>query len=397
MKPHINCRISLLFVWAVVGSQVAARADDWPLVRGDLLGTGVARGAVPDSPQLLWKYSAGKDAGFDATAVVADGMIYVGDNAGSFHAIHLADGSQAWKKEFPDSGFDAGAAVKDGRIYVGDMNGAIYCLAAADATEIWSQKLEGEVFAGPSLNGDDVLFTSEAGTLSCRSKQDGKERWSFHIEAPLRCTPTISAGRAALAGCDSHLHLINVGDGKEAAVVEIDAPTGSTPAMRGERVYFGTEGGTFYAINIPTATDQKPTVAWTYHDPQRNQPIRAAAAVNELIVVFGSQGKAIYGLDPKTGEKKWMVAAKSRVESSPVIAGNRVIAATAAGKIQLLDTMTGNVKWEYDAGGGFTASPAVVDGRIILGNSDGTLYCFGSKQGNASKLTTKDTKSTKKE
>jgi outer membrane protein assembly factor BamB len=68
------------------------------------------------------------------------------------------------------------------------------------------------------------------------------------------------------------------------------------------------------------------------------------------------------------------------VESSPVIAGNRVSAATVAGKMYLLDTTNGDVKWEYDAGGGFTASPAVVDGRIVLGNTDGTLYCFGSKK-----------------
>ena len=39
-------------------------------------------------------------------------MIYIGDNAGTFHAMRLADGKQAWKKEFADSGFAAGAAVK---------------------------------------------------------------------------------------------------------------------------------------------------------------------------------------------------------------------------------------------------------------------------------------------
>ena len=65
-----------------------------------------------------------------------------------------------------------------------------------------------------------------------------------------------------------------------------------------------------------------------------------------------------------------------------MIAGNRVVAATAAGKMYLLDAATGEVKWEYDAGGSFTASPAVVDGKIILGNADGTLYCFGAQARN---------------
>jgi outer membrane protein assembly factor BamB len=385
MNLRINWRTALVFSWLVIGWIANAMADDWPMVRGDSLSTGVAKGSLPEAPEVLWKYSAGKDAGFDATAVVADGVVYVGDNAGTFHAVHLADGKNAWKKEFAESGFGAGASTEEGRLYVGDMNGVIYCLQTSDGKELWKEKLEGEVYAGPSLHGDDVLFTCEGGTLSCRNKSDGKERWQFHIEAPLRCTPTIVEGRALLAGCDSILHLIDVKDGKEVGTVEIDGPTGATPAMSDGRTFFGTESGTFYAISVPPDADAKSKVAWTYRDPQRNHPIRAAAAVDKNVVVYGSQGKAIYGFDPSTGERKWFVPTKSRVESSPVIVGDRAIAATAAGKIYLLDKTTGEVKWEYDAGGSFLASPAVVDGKIILGNTDGTLYCFGAKQDSAKK------------
>ena len=78
-----------------------------------------------------------------------------------------------------------------------------------------------------------------------------------------------------------------------------------------------------------------------------------------------------------------------------MIAGNRVVAATTAGKIYLLDAETSEVKWEYDAGGGFTASPAVVDGRIILGNTDGTLYCFGPKE-KCKEITTETQRSPRK-
>jgi outer membrane protein assembly factor BamB len=377
MKRHFKFVLVVATTLVIACGQV--RAEDWPLVRGDAQGTGVAHGTLPDSPALLWKYSAGKDAGFESPAVAASGAIYVGDTAGAFHAVRLADGTATWKKEFADSGFTAGASLEADRLYVGDMNGVIRCLLTADGQELWSQKLEGEVHAAPSINGDDVLFTSESGTLSCRNKSDGSERWQFHIEAPLRCTPTISAGRAAVAGCDSNLHWVDVAGGKETEVVEIDAPTGSTPAMHGEHVYFGTEGGTFYAISEPAA-GKKSTVAWTYRDPQRNQPIRAAAAVNDELVVYGGQGKAIYGLDPTNGKEKWRVPTRSRVESSPVIVGNRVVAATAAGKIYLLATATGDIVWEYDAGGSFIASPAIVDNKIVIGNTDGTLYCFGTKK-----------------
>ena len=98
-----------------------------------------------------------------------------------------------------------------------------------------------------------------------------------------------------------------------------------------------------------------------------------------LWVSDGTHKQHDSGLVIANGEEKWKLPTRTRVESGAVIAGNRVVAATAAGKIYLLDPKSNEVKWEYEAGGGFTGSPAVVDSRIVLGNTDGTLYCFGSK------------------
>jgi outer membrane protein assembly factor BamB len=359
----------------------AAHAEDWPLVRGDVLGSGVANTTLPDQLETLWTYKAADDAGFDATAIVVQGIVYIGDNMGTFHAVRLADGTPVWTKQFEDGSFGAGAAFDSDRLYVGDLNGIVRCLAAADGEELWATNVEGEIYAGPTTHGDDVLVTSELGTLTCLNAADGKLRWQpFRIEAPLRCSPTILSGRAMLSGCDSLLHIIDVTNGSEIQTAKIDAPTGATAAIHENRAYFGTEGGTFFAIDIPSNGSGEPQVAWTFRDPRRGHPIRAAAAVTGDIVVFGGQGKAIYGLDPATGKEKWQpITTRSRIESSPVIAGERVVAATAAGKLYLTDVKTGEVKWEQELGGSFTASPAVVDGRIILGNGDGTLYCFGSK------------------
>ena len=171
------------------------------------------------------------------------------------------------------------------------------------------------------------------------------------------------------------------------------APTGAPAAVRGNRAYFGTEGGTFYAIDLPTAADELPSVAWTYRDPDRGQPIRAAAAITDKLVVYGSQGKAVYALDRATGEFKWKLPTRTRVDSSPVIAGDRVVAATDRGVLYILIAESGEPTWQFDAGGSFSASPIVVDGRIILGNGDGTLYCFGPTT-NAKEFTTESTEDT---
>lgn len=392
-KPVAHALVVGLLV-LLTGTMV--RAADWPVVRGDPQGTGVAAGSLPDKLETLWTYKT-EDAGFEATAVVADGIVYVGDDNGTFHAVRLADGTAVWTKKFDDSGFLAGAAIdlENGRLYVGDAVESLRCLALADGEELWTAKLDAEVHAGPTLHDGNVLVTCEAGTLTCFDAEKGEQRWQFGIEAPLRCTPTLVEGRALLAGCDSKLHIIDVSDGAEVGSVAIDAPTGATAAIRGNMVYFGTEGGTFFAIEVNANQPDRSRVVWTYRDPQHGQSIRSSAAVTDKLIVYGSQGKSAYALDPATGQRKWQLSERSHVDSSPAIAGRRVVVATTGGKLQVVDTM-GQEEWSFGAGGGFAASPIVVDGKIILGNTDGTLYCFGDPKPKK-ELTSENTEITEKD
>jgi outer membrane protein assembly factor BamB len=380
---------------ALAAAPLAIRADDWPFVRRDKLSDGVAESTVSDAVDVLWTYKVDEDSGFEATAIVVDGVVYVGDVAGTFHAVRLANGEAVWKKSFEDSSFMAGAAFDDGKLFVGDGNGNVRCLFADDGSEIWSATVDAEVYAGPMVLDGRVLVTCEAGMFASFDSATGEKQWQFQIDAPLRCTPTTVNGHTLLAGCDSKLHLIDVTTGKQSTTIDIDAPTGATAGVRASRAYFGTEGGTFYAIDLPTTPEELPSVAWTYRDESRGQPIRAAAAITDKLVVYGSQGKAVYALDRASGELKWKLPTRTRVDSSPVIAGDRVVAATDRGVLYIINAETGEPTWRFDAGGSFSASPVVVDSRIILGNGDGTLYCFGAAK-KAEGFTTESTEDTEK-
>ncbi|HKD35932.1 MAG TPA: PQQ-binding-like beta-propeller repeat protein, partial [Pirellulales bacterium] len=69
---------------------------DWPLLRGDSLGTGVAKSSLPENLELLWKFEVPKGS-FTTTPIVVDGMVYIGDADGVVRAIGLADGKERWK------------------------------------------------------------------------------------------------------------------------------------------------------------------------------------------------------------------------------------------------------------------------------------------------------------
>ncbi|MGD0382492.1 MAG: hypothetical protein ABSA77_03150, partial [Thermoguttaceae bacterium] len=51
--------------------------DSWPLFRGDAQATGVAKSDLPEKLELLWRFTPPK-GGFESTAVIAEGIVYVG-------------------------------------------------------------------------------------------------------------------------------------------------------------------------------------------------------------------------------------------------------------------------------------------------------------------------------
>jgi outer membrane protein assembly factor BamB len=366
LATHSCCLALLLAI------SFAAQGADWPLARGDAKATGVASEVLPEKLELLWKFEAGKNGTFEATAVIVDGVVYVGSFDGNLYAIDLATGTKKWEFK-TDLGFSAAAAVRDGKIIAGDADGKIYCLDLS-GKELWNFDAGGEINGGPNFYKDQVLIGSQNATLYWLNFADGKKVLEYKIGDQIRSLPTVVENRAFLAGCDGKLHVINLDNASAIAAVDIKSPTGCTPAVLGDRVFFGTEGATFLGVDW-----RKPEVVWEYPSA-RQQAYRASAAATEEAIVIGGRDKQVVALDPKTGTEIWKYEARHRVDSSPVVSGNRVYFGCADGRLIALDMKTGEKVWEYEAGGQFNASPAIGNGRLVIGNTDGTLYCFGAKK-----------------
>ena len=349
----------------------AKQADAWAVFRGDASSTGVAQTTLPDKPVVVWKKNF-KDGGFEATAAIADGMVYVGSFDGNLYALALADGEEKWHFH-TDLGFKAAPAVRDGMIYIGDVDGKFYAIDAKTGKEKWSVTSGAEINAGANFYRDKVLFTSQDGGFYCLMPGDGKLVWKYTIDNMIQCSPTVVENRGFLAGCDGKLHIVDLDMGDAAATVDIHDPTLSTPAAVGDEVYFGTQGGHFLAVDWRQAK-----TTWTF-DPKGAQPLLSSAAAADGLAVFGGKDRAVHALDLKDGDEKWTFKTRAVIDASPVVVGGRVFIGGGDGRIYALDLKTGKKDWEYEAGGRFPASPAVAQHRLVIGNDAGDLYCFGAK------------------
>lgn len=371
-----------------------APADAWPVARGCIEGTGVSDATLRLPLVEAWRREF-EGTAFGTVPVIADGVAYVGDLDGTFHAVSLADGADRWSFKAEDAGFPSAAAV--GRagharlVVVGDDVGLVRAFDAASGEVRWTYETQGEISGGPTIldgpDGPRVLVGSQDAALACLDLAGGALVWKHEIADQIRCSPTVartSAGdRVFLAGCDGRLHVIDVATGAETTAVPIDGPTGTTPASLGDRVFFGTEGGVFFAIDVV-----KGEVAWRVAATAAGQSYRSSAAVAGDLAIVGFRGKAIEAFAVTDGGRAWKRPMRGRVEASPVVASMTgpdgaaprpvAIVADAAGTVAALDAATGAVAWEFDAGGGFSGGAAVADGRVVLASDDGILWCFRS-------------------
>jgi outer membrane protein assembly factor BamB len=387
-------RPSLIFFGLCIALTTVVRADKidqapaeaWPLARGGPAATG--RSAMPLSLPLAehWHRSFEKTA-FGAVPVIAGGTIYLGDLDGTFHALDLETGATRWSFKAEAAGFPSAAAVSlDAAlplVVVGDDMGVVRGFDPATGKVVWDYETDGEISGGPTIlpaaDGTParVLVGSQDASLACLALADGAVAWKHSIADQIRCSPTVVEGHVLIAGCDGKLHVIDAATGTETAAVPIDGPTGTTPAAADGRVYFGTEGGTFFGIDVGAGA-----VAWKTAPAANAQAYRSSAAIANGVAIVGTRGKAVEAFSLTDGARGWRRGMRGRVDASPIVlplaegGGLAVVVADAAGRIAVLDAATGEPGWEYDAGGGFSAGAAAAAGRVVLASDDGTVWCF---------------------
>jgi outer membrane protein assembly factor BamB len=98
--------------------------------------------------------------------------------------------------------------------------------------------------------------------------------------------------------------------------------------------------------------------------------------VTEEQVVIAGRDRLVRALDPKSGETIWEWNSGGRLDSSPVIVGERVFLGTQKGELTALDLATGAVGWSFETGAAILASPSVAAGMLVISNLDGVVYAF---------------------
>jgi outer membrane protein assembly factor BamB len=380
--------ISIRCFWAIVGVLLASpeavissskspdgmlrsAPEEWRMFRGNTHLTGVQQGSLPDDPQVIWTFQA-SDA-IESTAAIAGGNVYFGTLDGAFYAVDFATGKEQWRRQTPAE-IKSSPTIYDEKVYFGNGYGNFYALSATTGDSLWGFETGAEIISSPNIFDNKVLFGSYDDFLYCLSATTGELMWKLETQGYVHGSPAIRDGYVFSTGCDGFLRSVEIATGKESGKVELGDYVASSPSLSGKFAFFGTFGNQVQCVDV-----EAQNIVWRYEHPSRKLPFYSSAATTTEFVVIGGRDKLVHALEPATGVVKWTYSVRSKIESSPVIVGEKVVLATSGGNILILRLDDGQLLWEFESGSSTVASPAVAANRIVIGTDDGVLYCFGEK------------------
>ena len=96
-----------------------------------------------------------------SSPAVANGVVYIGNEAGDLYAFNAATGGLIWQKGVSHAGIFNGPTVANGVVYVAAEDGKLYAINAATGRVLFRGSVpgggSGQVLASPTVDGGNVF------------------------------------------------------------------------------------------------------------------------------------------------------------------------------------------------------------------------------------------------
>ncbi|MGH8313673.1 MAG: PQQ-binding-like beta-propeller repeat protein [Steroidobacterales bacterium] len=361
MNSHLLRQICLCLALLGINAGAAAQVT----FHGDVTRSGHYAGSGPATLNgVQWTFKAAGP--IVASPTISDGVIYIGDYGGQFHAIDQASGKETWsfKSRMP---ITSTAAVAAGSVYFVSSTGGLVSLDATSGKLKWVFATEYERrFEARNLHG----YLSAGQTIP--------DAYDVYMSSP-----AVTDGRVYFGSGDGNVYAIDANSGVMVWKFSTQDVVHASPTVSGGTVYVGSWDGNFYAIDAESGQQK-----WLFkggQDPAIHNQVgfQASAAVVDGAVYVGCRDAHVYALDARTGRKKWDYPTnKSWVNTTPAVANGIVYAGTSdSSRFMALDAATGRLRFNFDAKGYVFSSPAIAGDTAYFGTQAGTLYAVDAKAG----------------
>jgi outer membrane protein assembly factor BamB len=321
---------------------------------------------------LSWAYQSSAPVG--ASPAVANSVAYTANAAGRLVSIDIHNGARLWTWSLPSKAALDGAPAVDaarGLVFVGANDGSLHAISIYTRKTVWSAAIGGDVSA-PVYGGGHIYVTTSTGVVEALSESAGKKLWSKTLAAPAPTAPALDTAAKILIVGETNGDVQALSTSGAHKWTHSTGSAVTTPAtVSGGTVYFGA-GSSVYAVKETSGS-----AIWRYKTGGKigNSLALEATRRKGLILVAGSADGHLYGFQATDGTRLWKTSI-----------GSPVTGVAAAYVTYVFDTSTGVFGagritsglrlWKKSTSAGATTPPVIADGAVYGGGHNSDLYAF---------------------
>lgn len=358
-----------LFLLALYG--VPCLAQDWPQWRGpgrDAFATAGTEVAWDKVPEQVWGVEVGEG---HAAPVVRDGLVWLHSRVEGREVVACFDlekGTQVWRQAYdapyemnPNAaghgpGPKSTPALYRGRLFTLGISGILSAWDAGTGALLWQRDFADEFEATSPLFGTaasplalgDMVYAQigghDRGAVRAFGAADGATRWTWEGDGPGYASPIVFEAdgvRQLVTQTQSHFVGLEAAGGAELWKVEYTTPhyqNSVTPVRVGDLLLVsGLDQGLLALRPARDGEGWRVETAWSTRDISlyMSTPVLSGGVLYGLSHLKHGQ---YFGLDPYSGQVRWLSAGRQGEHAALFSSGGAVLALDTAGDLLVFGT-----------------------------------------------------------
>ena len=264
--------------------------------------------------------------------------------------------------------------------------------AKRDVKRLWDSGLGGDaerlrLALRPALQNDMVYAASHEGLVRAMSATTGKVAWSVKTKLPLSAGPEVVDQTVVVGSSEGDIVAFDAASGAQRWRTSVKSEVLARPLIVGEVVVVRTVDGHVEGLALTDGVKR-----WAVDEPVPRLTLRGTSSpviAGDRIIAGFDNGK-IVAIDPRNGEVLWDVPVNpprgrtelerlADIDAPPRVAGDDIFVVGFQGRVAMLAVDSGQVWWARDASSyrGFT----IDENNLYLTNADSVVVCMRRSDG----------------
>lgn len=309
--------------WAQMSKKLV---HSWPTMRADLRNTGSVRRDLQKNegiPRTIQRVST-KGAVFSTPVIAADETIICGSADGTLYAYNPVSETLLWELQTGEAIDCAAALSAQGYIYAPSCDGKLYTVTTDgevvrtfDVIHNRTHPTLSSIFwweGNVSIDDDGNIYAGNDDFYMYSFTPEGDVRWAYATGLNIWTAPAIYKDLVIFCSFDFHAYALNKNTGELVWRTRIDNFCVSSPAISKNGVmYFGTFGGTLYALDVHTGS--------VLHTRTFNEHVYASAVIHDTSgrLYIGDASGVVRALSLDDLSTVWEVTLEGAVRASAAL------------------------------------------------------------------------------